>query len=306
MSQIKREPYVKSLPLINQGKVRDLYDLPRFPSYMLMVATDGISTNNIVHRSSIPLKGQVLTAMSVFSSENILEETPDHLVAFGKRIYDYLPKFEEYPSDLHLRALVVRKTKVIPVEFIHRAYMAGSLFKTYSKGEPNPYHLDLPKGFRLMSKFDEPIFTPTEKSEKDLPLDTRTVGFLLPEATRLSELVYNLGRKHALGCDGIEIIDFKCEVGTTPSGELLLIDEWLNGDCCRFVEEKSIQEGIEPEWMDKQIARNYIGGKWKEEGKGKHPLVLPDDVIHETADAYHELFERWTGKTLSGFQKYDL
>jgi phosphoribosylaminoimidazole-succinocarboxamide synthase len=175
------------LRFLYQGKTRETWTLPNWPFLLLMVTSQRLSTHNVVHKSLIPLKDQVLTALTIFWLTQVLQKIPHHLVAYGRRIYDYLPK-SDYPADLHLHALITRRLEIILVEFIWRAYLAGSLWKKfYSKlregmseeemRELDPYGLNLPLGLPYMHRFDTPIFTPTRKSEHDEP----TLSQVLPD-----------------------------------------------------------------------------------------------------------------------------
>jgi phosphoribosylaminoimidazole-succinocarboxamide synthase len=131
---------------IHQGKVRDTYEIS--PELLLLMATDRISTHNIVHQNKVPDKGRVLTALTVFWLTEVFPQIgilPEqyHLVAHGSAILEYLPdNFTDNPGELIQRSLVVKKLQMYPIEFIYRAYLTGSLYKEYySKGLPNPYEL---------------------------------------------------------------------------------------------------------------------------------------------------------------------
>lgn len=302
----KFPPAVPSLAeyLLHQGKVRDTYRLED-PELLLMVATDRISTHDVVHESIVPLKGQILTAMTVFWWREVFEGIPTHLVAFGKKVYDCLSYDQSYPisyqMDLHLRALVVRRLDVVPYELICRGRMSGSLWKKfYSQGRENPYGLALPPGLQLMSPLDPPIFTPTEKSETDDPVLADMVRQQHPAAVALAERAYQQGREYALA-RGISIIDTKSEVGVGADGNLYLGDEWLTGDCSRFVRSDDIQIGVEPPWMDKEVFRQDAVRQWGGKTTG-NPLVFPDEVVKAGMRAYHEVFETLAGSSLEAYQ----
>lgn len=297
---MNRKPYLDTLPLKHQGKVRDTFEIPGYPDLLLMVATDAVSTHNVAHLSLIPQKGQILTAMTVFWALGPLQDISTHIVAYGGDIYHYLPEGVEYPEDLHLRALVVRKLYMAPYEFIFRHRMAGSLWSEYyKKGLPNPYGIDLPSGLKLMSPLDF-VFTPTDKSATDDPVNARAIEVMCPQVVSLVRKVYRRGYDFALA-RGIEIIDFKAEAGVDSSGQICLADEWLTGDCCRFVPSDKIVVGEDPPWADKQIARDRAVNQWGGKKSGP-PLEFPDDVIQECSGAYHSVFERITGRSLGGFQ----
>lgn len=292
----KHKPYVDCIPLIHQGKVRDSFGGTTTPGTRLVVATDRISTHDVVHKSLVPGKGIILTAMTVFWALTVLRENdiPHHIVAYDRDIYDHLPKDREYPEDLHWRGLIVRDLDMIPYELIFRAYLAGSLWdKIYSQGRLNPYGVELPEGLELMSPLDPIIFTPTDKSETDDPVRANVVEHYQPEAVTLARDVYQRGREYALN-RGIDIIDFKAEVGRDKDGTVVLADEWMTGDCCRFVRTNDIVVGKNPPWADKQIFRDWAAQAWKGM-EGKPPLEFPQEVIKQGIQAYRGMFGALTG-----------
>ncbi len=299
MSHFKYEPAVPGLHCIHQGKVRDTFAIPEYPELLLTVATDRVSTHNIVHESTIPNKGQALTALTVFWMKEQLPGIPTHLVAYGNGIWQYLPRLP-IPDDLTLRALVVAKLTMYPVEFIFRNRMAGSLWKDfYQKGQPNPYGLDLPPGLRLMSPFEQTVFTPTDKSETDDPLNGAATVRRYPGAYRLAHQAYELGRQFAAQ-SGIEIIDGKFEVGFDSMGRVVFGDECLTPDSCRFVESEDITVGRDPAWLDKQYLREEAERIWA--GGPKSPIAFSSDIIRETTLRYGRIVERLTGVSLQAFQ----
>jgi phosphoribosylaminoimidazole-succinocarboxamide synthase len=286
LSDFKYAPSVPGLTCIHQGKVRDTYSIPDHPEFLLVVATDRVSTHNIVHESVIPKKGFALTAITVAWMQFGLQGIKTHLVASRKNIYDFLPE-QSYPEDLEHRAIVVKKLTMIPVEFIFRSRMAGSLWKDYyQKGVPNPYGLKLPGGLELMSPFEDTIFTPTDKSETDDPLLADEVKARYPAAYELALKVYETGRAEAAQ-HGIEIIDGKFEIGIDSKGEPVLGDECLTPDSCRFVRRGVVQVGKEPPWLDKQYLREEAERMWA--GGKKTPLTFSSDVTAETTTRYTEI-----------------
>lgn len=308
-------PALTNLPLVYQGKSRDTFqakwpdpnDKRRLP--LLIVATNRISTHNIVHKSTIGKKGEVLTALTIFWPIDVLEKTgvAHHLVASGKKIYDYLPGSpSDYPKDLHLRAIVVKHLDIILIEFIYRAYLCGSLWdRYYSKGLPDPYGLELDSGLPLMHPFSYPISTPTEKSDTDPPLDSEYVIDTFPSADRISRRAFKLGRDY-LRPKGIECLDSKFELGIDEDGQVILADEVLTPDSSRFARLADIKEGENPPWLDKQIARDKAEAMWLErgqKGEGRKPLEFPPIVCSKLYQNYTDLFQMVTGTTLREFQR---
>lgn len=264
----------------------------RNDNLLLVIASDRVSTHNVTHISTIPQKGEVLTALTVFWIKQIDDlGIKTHLVASGEEVYKFLPE-ADYPKDFHHRALIVQKLTMIPIEFIFRTHMAGSLWKKYySKGLPNPYGIDLPQGLELMSPFEEVIFTPTEKSETDDELESQDVIQTYNAAYEKAKLAYYHCRIFA-STQGIAIIDTKLEVGIDVYGEICIADELFTPDSSRFVDVKGIKIGTEPEWYDKQILREEAERIW---GDGpKVPLTFSDGICEKTRMQYQRIFEMIT------------
>lgn len=294
---------IPGLDPIHQGKVRDTFATVD-PEVLLLVATDRISTHNVVHASLVPLKGQILTALTVFWTEVLCEDDiPHHILASGQDIYDFLPMTDQpYPEDLHLRAVAVRKLDMLPFELIFRGRMAGSLWSEYySKGIPNPYGLELPSELELMSPFDSPIFTPTEKSETDDPVRASDIRQAYPAHVGMAEELYRRGIRYALS-RGIEIIDTKIEVGIDQYGRVCVGDEILTLDSSRFVQSADIVIGKNPPWADKQIVRDEAELIWGGKKKGS-PIAFSKDTIRQAQDMYLRVFHQLTGMSLGEFQQ---
>lgn len=306
MTTTKYPPYVPGLSrwLTHQGKIRDTYRTT-IPGALLFVATDRVSTHNVVHLSEVTWKGYVLTALTIFWLIEVMHRFPNHLIAYGRDIYDFLPQGIDYPDDLHLRGIIVKELKTIPIEFIRRERMAGSLWKDYySKGLPNPYGLNLPEGLQLMSPFEDIIFTPTDKSETDDPLNSRAVELAYREPVRLSREAYEMGWNYALD-RGIDIIDTKFEIGIDLYGNVCLADEILTPDSSRFVPTADIKIGQEPPWADKQILREEAERMWKllgASGKSKPPLTFSEEILGATAVAYQSILGKLTCTSIEKFQ----
>ena len=140
--------------LLAAGKVRELYTVDA--DHLLLVASDRISAYDYVLDTTIPDKGRVLTAMSVFWFNWLAEQldVPHHLVAHDD------PRI---PAELRGRALLVRKLTMLPVEAVARGYLAGSGIKEY-RATGEVCGVPLPDGLVEASKLDSPIFTPATKS----------------------------------------------------------------------------------------------------------------------------------------------
>jgi phosphoribosylaminoimidazole-succinocarboxamide synthase len=293
-------PAVSNLTLLHQGKTRDTFEANG--GHLLVYAADRLSTHNVVHKSLVEKKGEVLTALTTFWLKILgAQMINHHLVACGRDIYNFLPRGRRYPEDLHLRAIVVRKLNMIPVEFIYRNYMAGSLFeKFYSKGLSNPYGIELPPDMQVMSAFDRPIFTPTDKSETDEPISAAETQKMYPEAHLMGMEVFALIRSYMRSV-GLEMVDSKFELGIDARGLVCLGDEVGTPDSSRFIRLWDVKKGKEPSWLDKQKARDEAIRLWN--GGPKVPLEFSSDILSELTRTYLGVFQTITGKSLGKYQQ---
>lgn len=285
----------EDLICIHEGKVRNTYIVEK-PDLLCIVATDRVSTYNMVHNSVIPHKGEVLTFLTIYWLTDVLEKLPNHLVAYGSDIYKYLPEGmqKKYP-DLHYRALIVKKLDMIPVEFVIRQYLTGSLYKNYILGK-DPHNVQLMDNLPKMHRFSSPLFTPTDKSDTDEPLPTFMVKERYWKASALVEEAFLLAAQK-LTSKGLTLVDSKLELGYCRStGELLLADELFTPDSSRFAETDKIREGEDPPWFDKQRLRDAAETIWQQQEFG--PLSFSEALIDDTSALYRALLPKITEYTL--------
>jgi phosphoribosylaminoimidazole-succinocarboxamide synthase len=278
------------LPCV-RGKVRDVYDLGE---HLLLVSTDRISAFDWILPTPIPDKGRVLTQLSNFWFHQLA--VPHHLVETDVRKMD-LPAGADLDS-LAGRTVLVRKTKVVPIECVVRAYLSGSAWQEYCK-TGGMKGVSLPSGLRESERLPAPLFTPATKAEQgahDVNITfaemQSLVGSELAEQMRkLSLDVYMHGAKHALGA-GVILADTKFEFGQV-GGELILIDEVMTPDSSRFWPADGYRPGCSQPSFDKQYVRDWLSKSgWD---KNSPPPALPDDVVERTRGKYVEAYERITG-----------
>ena len=71
----------------------------------------------------IPDKGKALTRISLFWFEKLKHIVPNHLVTAD---IDQMPEeIRKYGNQLEGRSMLVKRAKVIPIEFIVRGYLTG-------------------------------------------------------------------------------------------------------------------------------------------------------------------------------------
>ncbi len=279
---------VADLPLLSSGKVREMYDLG---DEILMVASDRVSTYDVVHPTPIPDKGKVLTGLSHFWFERTGHIVPNHLVSATEGV----------PDEVRARALAVRKLEMVEVECVVRGYITGSGWKDYqATGEV--CGIALPEGLRESERLPAPIFTPATKAA--LGDHDENVSFeraveitgdraLLEELRRLSLALYCFALEHALA-NGIILADTKFEFGRDAGGRLTLADEAFTPDSSRFWPADDYEPGRSQRSFDKQYVRDWATGTGWDKSPPAPPI--PDDVVARTRETYLEAYERIAGE----------
>lgn len=284
---------IKSLPLIQQGKVRDIYAVDE--QHMLIVTTDRLSAFDVVLPDPIPEKGAILTAVSNFWFEYMKDVIPNHLSLL--KLSDVLPRAAER-EPIETRSIIVKRLKPLPIEAITRGYIIGSGWKDYQQNG-SVCGVQLPAGLRQAEQLPEPIYTPSTKADvgdHDINIDfQRTkelIGVELAEQVRDVALrIYKRATDYARA-RGIIIADTKFEFGLDKNGQLVLIDEILTPDSSRFWPENEYRLGISPPSYDKQIVRDYLETlDWDKTPPGP---TLPKEIIERTGQRYRELMTRLT------------
>jgi phosphoribosylaminoimidazole-succinocarboxamide synthase len=287
------ETDIKTLPLIQRGKVRDIYDID--DRHMLIITTDRLSAFDVVLPTPIPGKGIVLTRVANFWFDFFKDLVPNHLSDL--KLKDVLSDKNEL-AQAKDRSIIVRKLKPLPVEAIVRGYLIGSGWKDYQQ-TGSVCGISLKAGLELADRLPSPIYTPSTKAEvgeHDINIDfdrtVELVGQELAEQMReVSLKIYSRAAEYALE-RGIIIADTKFEFGLDEDNRLILIDEILTPDSSRFWPADTYQPGISPPSFDKQYVRDYLETlDWDKTAPGPE---LPEDVVDNTASKYEEARKRLT------------
>ena len=288
------ETAIPGLPLINRGKVRDVYDLG---DALLFVATDRLSAFDAVLPTGIPNKGKVLTQISKFWF-NYFSDVQNHLITDDVTTR---PELAPYAKDLAGRSMIVRKVRIFPIECIVRGYLVGSGWKDYQKTSMVS-GIQLRAGYKQASMLDEPLFTPSTKAavgEHDEAIDfagvCKTIGD--ENAAKIRDLalsIYTRARDYAKS-KGIILADTKFEFGELD-GQIILADEVLTPDSSRFWLAELYQEGTSPASLDKQYVRDYLETlDWNKTAPGPE---LPAEVAQKTAEKYLDAYRMLAGREL--------
>ena len=277
-------------PIFRRGKVRDVYDLGR---QLLIVATDRISAFDCVMPDGIPDKGRILTAVAAYWFKATEDLVPNHF----RGNLGWPAVLAPHREALAGRAVIVEKTRPLPVECVVRGYLAGSGWKEYQAGGAI-CGVPLPAGLRLADRLPEPIFTPTTKAEEghdeniSFEQMAETVGADLAEKLRdLSLTLYGRGAELAAS-RGILLADTKFEFGLSTEDELILIDEALTPDSSRYWLADSWAPGKNPPSLDKQFLRDYLETlvDWDKRPPAPH---LPTPIIEGIRARYLDLASRF-------------
>ena len=275
------------LPLIHQGKVRDIYSLDQ--DHLLMITSDRISAFDVVFDDPIIDKGKVLTEVSNFWFEKTQSIVANHLSDLS--LENYLPN--DQINAISGRYVIAKKLKPIAIEAIVRGYLIGSGWKDYQE-DSSVCGIRLPENLQLAQKLPKPIFTPSTKAavgDHDINVSLKEaeeiVGKgLANQVADISLKIYKYAADYALE-RGIIIADTKFEFGLDENNNVVLMDEVLTPDSSRFWSLKDYQVGTSPTSFDKQIIRDYLENlDWNKQSPGPK---LPEEIVQKTANKYKEI-----------------
>lgn len=290
IGDVLKETDFKNIGEKKIGKVRDVYISS---DKIILISTDRHSSFDriIAH---IPFKGEVLNQISAFWFEKTKDIIQNHLISIPD------------PN-----VLVAKKCSPLPIECIVRGYITGvtgtSLWTHYQNGQRDFGNFTLPEGMKKNQKLNEPVFTPTTKSdEHDRPITPAEIvseGMLSKEMTdeveKTAIALFKRGQEIALA-QGLILVDTKYEFGLDENGKLTLIDEIHTPDSSRYWKANSYDErfskGEEPEYFDKEFLRLWF----KDNCDPYKDAVIPDapvELVAELSRRYIEIYETITGKS---------
>ena len=264
---------------VGSGKVRELFEQD---GRILLVASDRISTFDVVLPTRVPDKGRVLTGLSAFWFGRTRDIVPNHLL-------------ELRPDG---RTMVCEKLEMLPIECVVRGYLAGSGWKDYRETGSVCGH-SLPSGLGESERLPEPLFTPATKAAEghDENIDEERAAALCGEelyrtAKEAALGLYRFGAEYA-EARGIILADTKFELGVAADGRLVLGDEALTPDSSRFWPQSEYKPGRPQASFDKQFVRDWCEAVgWDKTPPGPE---LPEHIVEGTRRRYVEAFERLTG-----------
>jgi phosphoribosylaminoimidazole-succinocarboxamide synthase len=274
-----------------EGKVRDCYTKD---GRRTLIVSDRLSAFDVV-LGTIPFKGQVLNQMAAHWFDATKDLVPNHVLSVPD------------PT-----VMVATECKLLPVEFVMRAYITGvtstSIWTHYKAGARTFCGHELPDGMKKNQKLPKALLTPSTKADKgdhDKSVSRAEIlemGALaaadFDAAAEMCARLFAFGQKAALE-RGLILVDTKYEIGRKPDGTLCFIDEIHTPDSSRFWYADDYQarfdNGEEPRGLDKEYVRRTLAEQGYK-GDGPQPL-LTDDVRVEAARRYIQVCELVTGKS---------
>lgn len=279
---------IRSFPK-TEGKVRDIYDLG---GRLLLVTTDRLSAFDR-RLTTIPFKGQVLNQISAFWFDQTKDIVPNHMI-----------------STPYANAMLVKKLKIFPIEFVVRGYITGTtntaLWTLYQSGLRTVSGVTLPDNLIKHQALPSPILTPTTKAlVGDRPIEKEDIikeGLMSESdwenAADIAMKLYQRGRQLAAEHDLI-LVDTKFEMGKDPQGNIVLVDEAMTPDSSRYWRlsnyDTHMSRGEDPDNFDKEKMRLWYKAHCNPY-KDKALPNAPDDIRIEVAKIYISLYEQMTGQ----------
>jgi phosphoribosylaminoimidazole-succinocarboxamide synthase len=277
---------------IISGKVREVYEIS--DDALVIVTTDRISAFDVVLPKPVTNKGKVLNAVSLFWFDLTKSIIPNHIISSDLKD---MPEFFQ-KSEFEDRAVLVKKLKMLPFEFIVRGYMFGNMWGAYSKGEKFCGQ-KIEGDYKLAEKLAAPLFTPSTKAHvgHDEYISVQhvadTIGAeLAARIEKISLELYNTCYNYAYN-KNIIIADTKFEFGLDAHNNLFVADEILTPDSSRFWSLSDYKVGTSPKSYDKQLVRDWLLNN-KINGDMQFDNVS-DDVLRKTSEIYAECLRKITG-----------
>jgi phosphoribosylaminoimidazole-succinocarboxamide synthase len=273
-----------------EGKVRDCYTKD---GRRTLIVSDRLSAFDVV-LGTIPFKGQVLNQMAAHWFDITKDLVPNHVISVPD------------PT-----VMVAVECKLLPVEFVMRAYITGvtstSIWTHYKNGARTFCGHELPDGMKKNQKLPKALLTPSTKADKGdhdksvsraeiLEMGALTAADF-DAAAEMCARLFAFGQAESLK-RGLILVDTKYEIGRKPDGTLCFIDEIHTPDSSRYWYADDYQarfdKGEEPRGLDKEYVRRTLAEQgYKGDGP---PPKLTDDVRVEAARRYIQVCELVTGR----------
>lgn len=294
---------------LRRGKVKEVYEVS--PTELEFRFTNDISVFDKPIPSEIPHKGETLarTASHWFRLCAQLG-IPNHFLGLSGPSAMRVRRVQVVPKPRTLGAHP--KNYLVPLEFIVRYYVAGSMWDRLRAGKVTPESVGFPRGKEVKygEPFPEPHFEVTTKLE---PVDRLLTMEEARELSVLDAKEMDSVRERILAVDahmekeiaprGLLHVDGKKEFAVDSEGELMVVDTFGTADEDRFWDRGAYERGRQVEFSKEFVRQHYrsIGYFDRlEQARTNHqsepPIPpLPPLLVDEVSRLYTTVFERLTG-----------
>ncbi len=293
--------------LIRKGKVKEVYDIG--DDHLEFFFTDNISVFDKVIPNDVPRKGETLCKTSSYWFERIesdlrikthFYETPDDQTMMVKKV-DVIHDYSKIDEDT--------TNYLIPLEFICRYFVAGSLYDRFKDGEVDYRDFGFDSMPNYGDRLPEPFFEVTTKLEEyDRHISNEEAmeisGITEDEFLEIKDAVLKIDKliEKNVEKNGFLHVDGKKEFAMDQDRELMIVDTFATADEDRFWELEEYNNGNFVE-KSKEFVRQYyrdIGYheelmEARKEGGEEPPIPpLPEDMVEKTSILYVNIMSRLT------------
>ena len=295
---------------LKKGKVKEVYDIGE--DKLEFMFTDNISVFDKVIPTAVPHKGETLCRTSAHWF-NVAQSMgiKTHFVGLSGPNLMQVRKVDVIRD--YSKLTPETKNYLIPLEFICRHYVAGSLLDRLKSGDVKPEDVGFPAGHEVKygEKLPEPLFETTTKLEEydmklTIPEAIKMAGLTEEEFQNIKETVIKLDEKisEEVGKRGLIHVDGKKEFAFDSERNLMLIDTFGTADEDRFWDAKSYEGGKFVEMSKEFVRQHYRGISYLNEleaarkNNQEEPAIppLPDEVTPQVSELYINLYEKLTGE----------
>lgn len=216
--------------LLYEGKAKRIFLVKEDPNLLWQEFKNSLTAFNGVKKGEFDVKGSLNRDIS-------------------EKIFNYL-KDKDIPSHMvscvDKNVMITKKLKMIPVEVVARNIVAGSLKKKFNLEEGMEINPTLVEFYFKNDELNDPFIS----DDQILMLKILTPT----QIDEIKKMALNVNKhlKPFFAKAGIDLVDFKIEVGLDSSGKIMLADE-ISPDSCRLWDSKTKEK------LDKDRFRYDLG-----------------------------------------------
>lgn len=218
--------------LLYEGKAKKLFAVDGHPELVIQEFKDSMTAFNALKKEEFSSKGHINREIS-------------------SKVFQYLER-QGVPThrvvDQGERSMVVRRLEMLKLEVVVRNVLAGSTAKKFAIAEGTVLDVPLIEFYLKEDALQDPFMSEAQALMLKVVQSPAEIAAIESLALRVNQALCELFLKA-----GLQLVDFKIEVGRDTKGEILLADE-ISPDCCRLWD---VETG---EKYDKDRFRRDLGG----------------------------------------------